>query len=239
MAKMTLDELVSQLRAAYGDDLVSIVLYGSAAGGDHIPKRSDHNVLVIAKRLGLDQLRAAGACTRAWVDSGNPPPLTFTVDEWHESADIFPMEYADILDRHRVLFGPPPFDGIHVRPADLRLQLAHEAMGKLLLLRQGILASGGDEKRLIDLLADSASTIMIIFRAVMRLHGSPPPRDNPKLVDHVAGLAGFEPASFHRALRQSRGDEKIQKSEATPVIAAYVAGMERLVEYLDHYTIAP
>ena len=47
MAKMTLDELVTQLRAAYRERLASVVLYGSAAGGDHIPNRSDYNVLVL------------------------------------------------------------------------------------------------------------------------------------------------------------------------------------------------
>jgi predicted nucleotidyltransferase len=32
---MTLDDLVSQLRAAYGEALRAVVLYGSAAAGDH------------------------------------------------------------------------------------------------------------------------------------------------------------------------------------------------------------
>ena len=51
MARMTLDELVSQLRAAYGTALRSIVLYGSAAAAEHIPKRYDYNVLVIVDSL--------------------------------------------------------------------------------------------------------------------------------------------------------------------------------------------
>ncbi len=41
MAKMTLEELVAQLRAAFGAELRSVVLYGSAASGEHIPQRSD------------------------------------------------------------------------------------------------------------------------------------------------------------------------------------------------------
>ena len=88
MAKMTLDELVSQLRAAYGDGLRSVVLYGSAAAGEHIPKRSDYNVLVIVDRLDADRLRAASAVARAWNDAGNPAPLTLTESEWRGSADI-------------------------------------------------------------------------------------------------------------------------------------------------------
>ena len=99
MARMTLDELVSQLRAAYGAALRSVVLYGSAAAGEHDPKRSDYNVLVIVDALDATRLAAASAASRAWADAGNPAPLTLTTSEWRGSADIFPMEYADILER--------------------------------------------------------------------------------------------------------------------------------------------
>src|SRR6185295_12955750 len=128
MARMTLDELVSQLKAAYGTSLRSIVLYGSAAAGEHIAKRSDYNVLVIVDALDPSRLAGASAASRAWTESGNPAPLTMTMAEWKGSSDIFPMEYADILERHRVLAGDAPFDGIHVDVKDLRLQLEHEAM---------------------------------------------------------------------------------------------------------------
>src|SRR2546421_7256637 len=104
MAKMTLDELVTQLRGAFGNELRAVVLYGSAAAGEHHPKKSDYNTLVLVESLPANRLRAASAAVRAWVDDGNPAPLTLTIDEWHGSADIFPMEYADVLDRHRVLF---------------------------------------------------------------------------------------------------------------------------------------
>jgi predicted nucleotidyltransferase len=99
MANMTLDQLVEQLQAAYGPDLRSIVLYGSAAAGEHIPKRSDYNVLVLVDALSVDRLRAASAVARAWGEAGNPAPMTLTTREWRGSADIFAMEYADILDR--------------------------------------------------------------------------------------------------------------------------------------------
>ena len=58
---MTLDELVTQLRAAYGAQLASVVLYGSAATGEHIPKKSDYNVLVLLDRIEMSALAAASA----------------------------------------------------------------------------------------------------------------------------------------------------------------------------------
>jgi hypothetical protein len=235
MAKMTLDDLVAQLRAAYGSNLRSIVLYGSAAGGERTAKRSDHNVLVIVDHLGFDALRKVAAVARAWGETGNPPPLTFTDVEWRSSADIFPMEYADILERNVVLHGDPPFDGIRVDPDHLRLQLEFESMGKLLKLRQGVLASGGDGKRLLELLEVSLGTVLVIFRAFLRLHGRPVPTDNAALAGEVAAVAGFDVGPFHRAIRHVRGDGRLTGAEAEPVTMAYVDAVERLVRYLDRY----
>ena len=235
MARMTLDELVSQLRAAYGIALRSIVLYGSAAAGEHIAKRSDYNVLVIVDALDPARLSAASAASRAWADAGNPAPLTLTAAEWRGSADIFPMEYADILERHKVLFGDSPFDGIRVDLKDLRLQLEQEAMGKLIKLRQGVLASGNEADRQLDLLAASLSAIMIIFRAFVRLHGETPPTDNAALVDVVARRVQLDASPFVRVIKHVRGESTLKATDATATLGAYLRGMEQLVAYLDRY----
>ena len=235
MATMTLDDLVTQLRAAYGARLNSVVLFGSAAAGEHIPKRSDYNVLLLLNEIDASTLASASAVARAWSDAGNPPPMTMTVDEWKGSVDVFPMEYADILDRHRVLYGTPPFDGVSVSMNDLRLQLENQAMGKLLQLRQGALLAGTDGKRQAELVAASLSTMMVLFRAVLRLKGEKPDTDNAVLAQRVGTLAGFDAAPFVRAVEHVRGERKLESSEAGAVLAGYLAGMRRFQRYLDGY----
>jgi predicted nucleotidyltransferase len=240
MATMTLDELVKQLRSAYGEKLASVVLYGSAAGGDHIPNRSDYNVLVLITEFDNSELDrsttvAAGHVARAWKDAGNPPPMTLTMEEWRRSADIFPMEYADILERHRVLHGDPPFEGIHVSKADLRLQLEQQVMGKLLQLRQGVLLAGMDGKRRTELIAASLSTMMVLFRAVLRLHGERPDVDNAAVAARVGALAGFDATPFTRAVRHVHGADKIPAAEAGRVLAGYLSAIDQLSHHLDGY----
>src|SRR3954470_15914280 len=154
---MKLDELVRQLQLAYTDALRSVVLFGSAVAGEHRPKTSDYNVLVIVDSLPLERLRAVAAVSKAWAEDGYPPPMTFTTREWKSSSDIFPMEYADILERHRVLFGESPFHGITVKPSDLRLQVEQQTMGKLLQLRQATMGAGGDARRQLEVLEKSLS----------------------------------------------------------------------------------
>lgn len=231
---MKLEELVEQLRLAYGGGLRAVVLFGSAVAGEHT-KKSDYNVLVIVDALPLEKLRAVAAVSKAWAAGGNPPPMTFTTSEWRASADIFPMEYADILERNRVLFGNPPFDGIKVSPSDLRLEVEQQTMGKLLHLRQATMGAGGDSRLQLELLEKSLSTLMVIFRGISRLHGQAPSQDYEELTRQLAARAGFAPEPFVRVIRHVRGTEKIPREIAARILEGYLTAMERLVAYLNEF----
>lgn len=233
---MTLDELVTQLRSAYGAQLSSVVLYGSAAAGEHVPKKSDYNVLVLLGRFEAAALAAASAVARAWSDAGNPPPMTMTMDEWRRSVDVFPMEYADMIERHRMLYGPPPFEGMSVAREHLRLQLEHELMSKLLQLRQGTLMAGSDGAKQAQLIGASISTILVLFRATMRLKGEAPPADSLEVATRVSELGGFNAVPFTRAIRHHRGEVRITSAEAGTVLTQYLSGVERLDAYLDTFS---
>jgi predicted nucleotidyltransferase len=230
---VTLDELVTQLRSAYGGVLRAVVLYGSAAAGEHIAKRSDYNVLVVVDDIPLDRLSALASVMRAWRDAGNPAPMTFTVREWENSADVFPMEYADILERNKVLFGADPFAGISVDPADLRLQTEREALSVLLRLRRGVLVTGNDPSEQLRLLDASLSSLMIVFRAVLRLHGRTPPQNNAEVVKDVAELTGVDPDPFYDVIHHVRGDRKIHKDRASAILGTYLRGMKAVTAHID------
>ncbi|MFL5479857.1 MAG: hypothetical protein ACJ79X_12645, partial [Gemmatimonadaceae bacterium] len=163
------------------------------------------------------------------------PPMTFTANEWKSSSDIFPMEYADILERHRVLYGESPFNGIRVSPSDLRRQVEQQTMGKLLQLRQATMGAGGDNKLQLGVLEKSLSTLMVIFRGVSRLLGEVPSQDYEELTRSLAQRAGFSPDPFVRVIRHVRGTEKIQRENAVGILEAYLAAMERLVAYINEY----
>lgn len=236
MAKMKLEDLVSQLRAAYGDALSAVVLYGSAAGGEHHEKRSDMNVLVIAKSLSVTAMRAAGAVARAWGEAGHPPPLTLTEAEWRSSVDVFAMEHADILHRHKILYSAPPFDltyGITVSPRDLRLQLEYEALGMLLRFRGRVLTSDHDAAKRLDTLVSGTSQVLVLFRAILRLRDETPPGDNEELCRRTASVAGFDASPFIAALAHWRGKKTVDVAQLNDLLEGYHAGLEQVVAYLD------
>jgi hypothetical protein len=230
---MTPDELVHRLRSSFGGSLRAVVLYGSAVAGEHLARRSDYNVLVIVEKLPLDRLRAAGSATREWTDAGNPPPLIFTVEEWHGSADVFPMEYADILERHRVLYGDPPFDGIAVDRSHLRLQVEQDARGKLLHLRQAFVGAGDDNGAQLRILEQTLSKLMVLYRGILRLHGEPRATDYEELTRAAARVAEFDADAVLQVVRHVRGSAPVAEREAPGVAAAYLAALEQLVRHLN------
>jgi predicted nucleotidyltransferase len=53
-----IEQWAQELKQALGDNLVSVILYGSAARGDHVRARSDLNLMLVFKKLDLDHIRS-------------------------------------------------------------------------------------------------------------------------------------------------------------------------------------
>jgi hypothetical protein len=228
-----LETLATGLEQALGKDLVSLVLYGSAARGDFRPERSDVNLLLILADAQPARLRAIGPAVHAWVKAGHPPPLIFSQPGWRGSTDVFPMEIEDMRQAHRVLRGQDPFAGLNTSPADLRQELEREALGKLLQLRAEYVASGPHPRALAALLVNSAATFFVLFRALLRLRGTAPPAAPADLVQAAARVAGFDPAAFDWVLDRIAGRKTRELEQFDPVAERYLAAVERLAQFVD------
>jgi hypothetical protein len=230
---MTLEQFVASVREAAQDNLVGVVLYGSAAGRDYHDKGSDLNVFILVRHADAKELRALAPRVRAWVGVGHPPPLLLTVAEWRRRGDVFAIEYADLLERHRVLHGELPLDGIAVRLRDIRHQVEAEAMGKLLRLRRGVMSAAGDPNRLRAIVEDSFSSILTLIRATMYLHREAVPPSSEQMCDRVGALAGFDPAPFRAVLAARHGSARLRDEDLESLIQGYVEALERLIAHID------
>jgi hypothetical protein len=229
---MSLDAFTSELRSVFGDDLTTVVLYGSAASRAAEEPESSQNVLVIVRTLQPDALRRAAAATSAWQQSGNPAPLILTAAEWRSSRDVFAMEHLDILQRHRIAHGALPVQALPT-DSDLRRQLEYEAMGALIHLRQGILICNGDHARELDLLAISKGTVLALFRSLLRLHGAPVPADTDEAIRAAAAAAKLDAAPFLAVAAHVRGSAKLSTERADETLTAYHAGLKQFVAHVD------
>ena len=228
-----LDRLVNDLRAALGDNLLSVVLYGSAARGDHAGAMSDLNVMVVARMDAPAMLEPAAKIQKDWVKGGNRH-LLFVTPEWIRSAtDVFPMEFLDMLDARRVLWGTEPLEGVAVTPANLRLPCEREIRTILLNLRASYLEVHDSAQGLLDLIVASYGPVTAIARAALRLSEEPVPARSDEMFEAAARRFGLEPAS----LRDAGTLKKAGRAESLPrmksALLAWFAQIEALGRALD------
>lgn len=231
-------DFARDLAGAYGGDLVSVVLYGSAARGEYREGVSDLNVLVLLRDTASGTLRRGAAPARAWADGKNPPPLVMGEAEFHDSGDVFPIELADIRDAHVLLHGADPFAGLVIRPEDTRLELERELKAGYIRLRTRYLTDAGDAARFEPVLLKSLSTFLVMFRTLLRLSGEDAVRDPEAVVRATAERVGFDPEALLKIVRARGGAAKLDVRPDSPVVTGYLDAVAEVVRYVDRFEAA-
>ena len=230
---LALEQFATRMAEALGTRLVCLLLYGSAARGTHVPKRSDVNTLLICDAVDEALFAALTPLMRDWRRAGHPAPLIFTEREWRESTDAFPIEYEDMRQDHRVLAGRDPWPGISVARDHIRRQVEHELMGKLLHLRQAYAALRGEPKQLAQAVVRSAGGFFTMLRAVLRLAGKPVPTAPDELVRSAAALAGFPAEELAPLVQHAAGGPALRLRPDDPLVPAYLAAVARTAAYVN------
>jgi predicted nucleotidyltransferase len=229
-----LTQLVDNLRTAHGENLASVVLYGSAAAGDDTELRSDHNLLIALNRITSEDLRLSQAPMREWQRLGQPMPVYFTVEELKRAADVFPIEFLQMEKARRVLYGRDPFEFVKISRANLRRQTEYELRTKLIQLRRLYIPASTSIEKLSNLMSDSLASFAALFRAVLILHGQEPPITKPDIVRATVRLLELDASPFERIFElRANGGSSLTEMEANKVFAAYMTQIEHVIKVVD------
>ncbi|HEX5385109.1 MAG TPA: hypothetical protein VFW66_00230 [Gemmatimonadales bacterium] len=224
------EAFLTQVDAALGAGYTAL-LFGSAARGDRVERRSDVNLMLVLERVDPAVLRALHAPFAAWRKVSRTPPILISRDEWARAADAFPIELSDMRAAYRVLRGPDLVAGLALDVRDLRRALEHELRGKLLRLRQGYVAHASDPAALGALASGSAATILLLLRSALVVAGRPVPPAADALIAAAAELVGFDAESVRAPVRR-RGDRSPRASAQE--FEAYLDAVARTAQFVDH-----
>lgn len=235
IVQATLNHFVEDLRSTHGDNLASVVLYGSAAAGDYAGSRSDYNLLIALNRITPADLRLAQAPMRNWQRLGHTLPVYFTLKELSNAADVFPIEFHQMEKARIVLYGEDPFDSLQFSDVNLRHQTEYELRSKLIQLRRLYIPASVSVEQLSALLSDSLASFAALFRPVLMLHGQEPPIGKLECVRATVKLLGLDGTPFERIF-SLRADEDVllTEVEANDVFADYMTQIERVIEAVDN-----
>ncbi len=234
-----IDPYCRELIELQGDNLLGICVYGSATGRDFVPKRSNINLLVVLKELGARELKKSVRLVNKGMKRGIVAPLFLTPEYIKSSLDSFPIEFLEFKDNHVLIYGEDPLSEISIGDRDIRLECERELKGKLTRLRQAYLEIGLKAKGIEALLKESLSSLIPIFRNMLRLKGIQPPSGKEEVISSFASEFGVDGGVFLAVLRDKKGDEKIGKERAEDFFGKYIETVEKLSRAIDQLSQSP
>jgi predicted nucleotidyltransferase len=238
VAQEAFKHLVGDLKATHGENLASVMLYGSAAAGDFVRLQSDYNILIALHRITPEDLRLSQAPVREWQRLGHPLPVYFTFAELRDAADVFPIEFHEMERARVVLYGRDPFESLRISDVNLRHQAEYELRSKLIQLRRLYIPASTSARRLQELLGDSLKSFATLFAAVLLLHSERPPVTKHERVRATVRLLGLDANTFERVFALHAGDGDLDEDEANELFASYMEQIERVIEAVDRVEVA-
>jgi hypothetical protein len=232
-AEALLGDLTGRLKAALGDRLVSLILYGSAAMGDRLDRVSDLNVLCVLERLTTAELAKSEPVFRWWLERGNPAPLLLTAEEVGTSADCFPMEYHDMREHRRVLHGVDVIQNLQIETSTYRTQVEHELRAKQIRLRQKSAELLTQANRLLKLLTHSISTFCVLGRHALVLSGHQPRFKKTEVVTALESAMGRKLEAFQSILAARESGKMAPGQTATALLEGYLDEIDALLRFVD------
>jgi predicted nucleotidyltransferase len=233
-----IDAVGRSLGDALGEAVVCIAVYGSAAGEDFAPSHSDVNLLVVLRELSFADLRLIGETLRrsAPADLRVATPLVVTPSFLRDARDAYPIELADMRDRHRVLVGRDVLAGLVVASEQLREQAEREVRGKLLKLRALAVRRPSDAE-VQHALASAVATFEVIERALLRASSDGTAARGVALFEEVGRRQGIPIRALGRLARLRAGGEVWPSGpDLDDLLAAVLGEVEALVAYVDGST---
>jgi predicted nucleotidyltransferase len=229
-----LQELVTRLQRACGDQLASVVVYGSAAREDFHETFSDVNSLVLLRQLVAESYAPLSEVLRWWSrEEKLRPPLVMTIEELRESADVFAIELLDIKRSHRTLFGEDIVATVEV-PMNLhRVEVEHDLRTTLLRLRHHFLLAADNHEELRAVLAKSVTSVVTLFRHALIATGTEPSHDKEQTLQLAAATFGFDAAPLHTIL-ELRNHEK-QPDDLRDLYHAYMSAIQKVAHGMERW----
>ena len=201
--------------------------------GDWHEQSSDLNILCVLSRLSPQELSQSEPVFRWWQGKGNPPPLLLTAEEVRTSTDCFPMEFHDMQEHRRVLYGEDVIRNLDIDRSFYRAQVEHELRAKQIRLRQKAAELLSNPERLTRLLVDSISTFCVLGRHALILSGREPRWKKAEIVAELTEAMNLRLDAANAILTIRAAKKPSADTNAVSLLEKYMGEMDALVRFVD------
>lgn len=229
--KKIIDEFVGQLKGAYGEGLVSVILHGSVVSGEYASRHSNVNVAVILKDASIGSLsKVSGFINKRKFMIISP--VFFTEDYIKRSTDVFPIEFIDMKENSLALYGRDLFKDIDIDIKNLRFQCEQELKSKIVNMKMAFLRST-DVSMLKKILFKSLTSSLHILRNLVRLKGKKPSYSRTDILKEVSLEFGVAIAPLKDILDLRSGNLNPCREKVIRLFARLVETLEAISDKVD------
>jgi len=185
-----LSAFIASARDTLSADLVSAVLFGSAAEGKLAPA-SDVNLLLVLRTFEPDKIGHMRDAFLAAEAAIRLRAMFVLEDELPSAAEFFAQKFADILRRHRTIFGKDVLASLQIsRHAEI-FRLRQVLLNLVLRLREAYVARGHRPEQVVLILTDTFGPLRAAAATLLELEGAPN-QDAADALRAVAASFGVE-----------------------------------------------
>jgi hypothetical protein len=230
-------EITGDYQRIFGAHLVSIILYGSGAGEDYIPGKSDLNFLITLTDPGIERLDLALETVARWRKRNVAIPLFMTRANLTGSQDAYPVEFLNMKRRYVVVAGEDVLAGLAFDPHHIRLQIERELRGKLIHLRSGYLATGGSARKIRELIRLSLTAFVSLFGALLYLKKEELPHGRRSVITAAGKTFGIDASVFLHCEEIRSKTDHFSSAEVKAVFRDYSKEVGRLCDQVEQMEV--
>jgi len=226
-----IQEFIRELKNTYADNLVSIILYGSAASGEFIDKHSNINLLIVLKDAAPANLKKISSALKK-SKFGILNTLFLTWDYIQNSTDVFPIEFLDMKENYVLLFGEDILKDLQVDIKNLRFQCEQELKAKLILIKKFYLRNRS-KYALRPFLFKTMNSVLHILRNLVRLKGKAPAYLKEGVLKDISQEFSINIQPFNKILEAKKNNQRLSYQETEDLLFAFVTELEKIINIVD------
>jgi len=231
-ARRTLTDFVNMTRESCGENLVSIVLFGSAAEGRLRPT-SDVNLILVTKEFDVSQVNCLRELLRVAYAAIHLTVMFLLESEISAASEAFAVKFTDILNRNRILFGSDPFKKVEISRAATLQRLKQVIVNLILRLRERYALVSLREEQLVPIIADVAGPIRAIAATLLALEGQNEIHPKEALFSLTQQLLGQKYTEILKNMSTAREEQELKTGEAAKALLGILdilAAMQKHVQ---------
>ena len=226
-----LDTFLEDLKLNLGDNLVSVFAFGSQANVEDA--KNNLNLMIVTNQLTAENLYAISKPVKKWVKAKNPLPVVMNRDEWYSSFDVYAIEYSDIKENYKLIYGEDLVPSICVNKYFLRLQCESELKNLLLKYKNNFLMNIKSDREMKKVLNNVIKTLLVIFRSVLRLHDSAVPYRAVDIIEFVSNYLSFNKIVMTKLAKVKYENDDYTKQELIFIEAELLKDIQSLLKQVD------